>query len=183
MAGTHFAINAPLNYPSVTTAGMKGLLSGTVTFATVIGVGDASGTMEWVKPQQSKGAYAAAFDTQLSLIASFYISPGATGSVLPNFTAGNLVLTDTGTLSVSGSGPLDKVVALSTINTIDVGNHGADRLYMTITPSNGVFTGRFMYPGTVPKPTIFWGVMFQDQTIGSGFFLGPNGSGTVILSP
>ena len=53
---------------------------------------------------------------------------------------------------------------------------------MTITPSTGFFKGRFLYPGR-EKPTAFDGVLFQDQAIGGGFFLGPNGSGPVVLAP
>lgn len=161
--------------------GSKGSLDGTLTFVST-GTSDVSGTLQWEKPQQTKGDYPAQIDTILSAIGSYYIPPGKNGSVLPGFTSGALTLSDTGTLSVPASGPLVKNVMLSPPHTFTVTNPGTDKLKMTVTASNGVFKGTFVYPGD-KKPTAFGGVLFQDQIDGGGFFLGPNGSGAVSLSP
>jgi hypothetical protein len=55
-------------------------------------------------------------------------------------------------------------------------------LKITIFPSNGTFRGTFLYPGSVPKLTEISGVLYQDQGIGVGFFVGPNGTGQVTIS-
>ena len=178
--GNQIVVHKVLNYPSVTTKGAKGLLAGTITFATVSGSSDLSGTLEWMKPEQNKGDYPAAIDTNLNVTGSVYRF-AAGKSVLPGFTSGTLELSDTGALSVSGSTELVKDVTLKSNNTITVTNPGTDALKMTITPTNGVFKGTFLYPGQT-KRTSFNGVLYQDQTYGEGLFLGPNGSGSVILT-
>jgi len=58
-----------------------------------------------------------------------------------------------------------------------------DHLTVGIVPSTGIFRGTFYYPGKVPKLTSFAGVLYQDETAGEGLFLGPDGSGTVTLTP
>lgn len=179
-----FVVYVPLSYPSVVTRGDKGLLEGAVMFEKLTGTSDLSGTVEWTKPQQTKGAYPAAIDTNLNVIGSFYTPPPKKGSVLPGFpvvggtTEGTLELSDTSGPILSGS------AQLSTKNKLDITNP-PDKLTISITPSTGVFTGSFLYPvaGKRPDRIKFGGVLFQDQIMGGGFFLGPNGSGTVSLAP
>jgi hypothetical protein len=178
---TQFVMDKSLSYPSVTTTHAKGLLEGAISFVTVTGSSDLSGTLEWMKPEQKRGVYPAAIDTNLDVIGSLYTPPGRGESVLPGFTDGTLVLSDTGTLSLSGT-PLEKAVMLTSKNALVVTDPGMDKTKATITASTGVFKGSFFYPGQT-KRTDFDGVLFQDQTIGGGFFVGPNGSGTVSLSP
>jgi hypothetical protein len=67
-------------------------------------------------------------------------------------------------------------------DALTVTDPGTDKTNATITASDGFFKGTFQYPGQ-KKPTDFDGVLFQDQTPGAGFFVGPDGSGTVNLSP
>jgi hypothetical protein len=183
-AGNRFIIYETSGDPSATTEGAKESFIGSVTFEKLTG-SDFDGTPEWVKPQQSRGNYPAAFDTRLNVIGSLYTRPTNGGSALPGFASGTLALSDTGTLSVSGATPLDKMVTLTSTNALTITNPSTDELTVTITPSTGVFRGTFLYPvtGGEPKLTDFSGVLFQDQTMGGGLFLGPSGGGTVSLTP
>ena len=176
VSGTQFIVNTALSYPSVTVKKAKGSLAGTLTFETLTGNSDFSGTLAWTKPPQSKGEYPAAIDTNLNVIGSLYIV-GARGSVLPEFTTGTLELSDT-----SGF-VLTAISQLTSQNTLVVTNP-PDSLKVTITVSTGVFKGSFQYPvpGKGPKLTDFAGVLFQDQNLADGYFLGPNGSGDINLT-
>ena len=183
MNGNRFLIYDLLTYPSVVTARSKGLLAGSLTFEQIIG-SDIDGTLEWIKPEQKPTRnYPAAIDTNLAVIGSHYAPPMFGSGVLPGFPAeggtssGTLALSDTSGIILSGT------TQLSDSNKLIISNP-QDRLNVAITPSTGTFRGTFMYPvpGNRPKPTAFAGVLFQDQTIGSGFFQGPNGGGTVSLT-
>jgi formylglycine-generating enzyme required for sulfatase activity len=179
-SGIQFTIDKALAYPAVTNQGSSGFLFGALNFNKLSGTNDFSGTLEWIKPQQNLGAYPAAIDTNLNVIGSLY-KPGK--SLLPGFTTGLLELTDTGALSVSGTTPLNQPVTLTPANTLSLTVPISDKLTVTITPSTGVFKGTFLYPVKPPKLIDFSGILFQDQTLGGGFFIGPNGSGTVTLTP
>ena len=176
-----FSIDRSLSYPSVTNKGSAGFLFGSLSFIPVSGTSDLSGTLEWIKPQQTKGLYQAPFDTNLVVIGSLYTPPTNEGGVLPGFpvegaaTGGVLALSDTSGLILSAT------TYLTTSNKLTITNP-PDKLKVSITPSTGVFKGSFEYPGPMKKID-FTGVLFQDQTIGEGLFLGPDGSGTVTLTP
>ncbi len=180
-SGSQVPIDTVLSYPSVTSSGATGSLAGTLTFDQLNG-SDFKGTLNWVKPQQTKGAYPAAIDTNLSVIGSPYTLVNTGSSVLPGFTTGTLNMTDKGTLRVSGTTHLDQTVTLSSSNTLVLASPVQDQLTVTITPATGVFKGTFVYPGK-KTPTAFDGVLFQDRITGGGFFLGPYGSGKVSLAP
>jgi hypothetical protein len=152
---------------------------GTLTFGDSSG-SDLDGSLTWSKPAQTRGAYQAAINTTLNVIGSVYAPPTRFVSVLPGFVSGTLELSDTGALSISGSNEIDKSVTLSTKNQLVIGNPGADKLKISITPSTGAFKGTFLYPNN-SRATSFGGVLFQDRSSGGGFFLGPDGSGTVGL--
>ena len=85
------------------------------------------------------------------------------------FGTGSLVGTLAGEIT-SITGPLWTTVAAGTYSVT---------LVEAITLSTGAFKGGFYYPDN--SKVSFRGVVFQDQTIGAGFFLGPDGSGTVNL--
>jgi hypothetical protein len=178
-ASPHFTINRNLTYPSVTPRNARGSLMGTLTFGDSSG-SDLDGSLTWSKPAQTRGAYQAAINTTLNVIGSVYAPPTRFVSVLPGFVSGTLELSDTGALSISGSNEIDKSVTLSTKNQLVIGNPGADKLKISITPSTGAFKGTFLYPNN-SRATSFGGVLFQDRSSGGGFFLGPDGSGTVGL--
>jgi len=181
-AGAQLLVYDTVKYPFVSRPGESGLLLGTITFARHQD-SDFTGNLQWVKPQQRLGEYKALINTTLNVTGSFY-GPGEPGarSVLPAFTSGTLALSDTSTLSVSGSGVLTKAVTLTPSDQLQVKTRGSDKLSVTINPSTGVFHGTFLYPGSKPTPADITGVLFQDSLSGGGFFLGPNGSGTVTLS-
>ncbi|MGA3172383.1 MAG: hypothetical protein ABSE62_15380, partial [Chthoniobacteraceae bacterium] len=177
--GNQIVIDLALDYPSATPAHVKGSLAGTLTFAKVTGTSDLEGMLEWNKPAQTKGAYPADIDTEMEVIGSPYVPPTDGSSALPGFTNGSLVLSDTGTLSTA----LVQSVTLGTNNALDVNQPVMDGLKVKLRVTNGVFTGSFTYPGQPPhsSPTSFGGVLFQDQTKGAGFFVGPDGGGVVMF--
>jgi hypothetical protein len=180
--GTEFVIDKALTYPAVTNIGSSGFLSGSLVFEKLTG-SDVDGTLQWIKPQQNAGHYPAAILTNLKVIGSDYSPPTKTSGVLPGFTAGTLELSDTGTLSLSGTGYVDQAVVLSSSNVLKLTAPIMDHLTGAVTLSTGVFRGTFYYPGKIPKLTGYTGVLYQDETAGEGFFLGPDGSGTVSLTP
>ena len=177
-------VDIPLAYPAVTVKRAAGLLSGTLNFVTDPAACHFYGTLAWTKPEQKRGAYPAAIDTDLDVSGSIYAPPAHGSSALPGFPGGTLVLSDSGALSESGSTELVQDVTLTSHNALAVTKPPMDGLKVTLTPSNGVFKGSFLYPipGKKPKLVEFSGVLFQDLSNGGGFFIGPAGSGIVSLS-
>jgi hypothetical protein len=173
-SGTQFIVNKALTYPSVAVKGTKGLLTGALTFDPITGNSDFYGTLSWSKPAQTKGAYPAAFSTTVSVIGSVYIV-GKGSSVLPEFTTGALELSDTSGFTLTADADLDS----GNILFLD---DPEDGLKVSITPSTGLVKGSFYYPDGSSKRTDFTGVIFQDQNLIDGYFLGPNGSGDIDLS-
>jgi hypothetical protein len=53
-------------------------------------------------------------------------------------------------------------------------------LTLTISPSSGSFSGKYVVPGTGTKLTL-GGVVLQQQGVARGFFLGTNQSGGILL--
>jgi len=170
-SGSPFSINKPLSYPK----GKKGSLVGTLSILTVTGSTELSGTLAWEKPQETTGAYPGAFSTNLDVTGSQYAFTKG-GSVLPAFESGTLAISDTNVVILSGSAHFTGGDTLTLYTP-------TDQLKMTITSATGVFKGTFSYPiaGKPSKRTEFSGVMLQNQDAAGGFFLGPNGSGTVSL--
>jgi hypothetical protein len=175
-AGNQLLIDDSLGYPFASPSAAKGSLLGALKEATT-GTSNFSGTLAWTKPAQTKGDYPAEIDTNLNVIGSPYIPPTKGGSVLPGFTTGTLELSDTSGFVLSGSSQLTAANKL-------IINNPPDDLKVTVTPSSGVLKGSFLYPvpGKLPKLTNFSGVLFQDQIIGGGLFIGPDGSGSVSLT-
>jgi hypothetical protein len=178
VSGSEYTINSSLTYPSVATKKSKGSLAGTLTFVTETGTSDLNGTLTWTKPAQTKGSYPAEFATNLNVIGSLYTPPPRGGSVLPGFTSGILEVSDSSGVILSATANLTAKNALTIQNP-------PDKIKATITASTGVFKGSFLYPipGKKSKSTAFTGVLFQDQTNGAGYFLGPDGSGSITLAP
>jgi hypothetical protein len=176
VSGTQFVVSKALSYPSVTVKEAKGSLAGTLTFETLTGNSDFSGTLAWTKPPQSKGDYPAAIDANLNVIGSLYVV-GKRASVLPAFTDGTLELSDTSGFVLNA---ISELASENKLVVIDP----PDSLKVTITASTGVFKGSFKYPvpGKSPKLTDFTGVLFQDQNLADGYFLGPNGGGDINLT-
>ena len=179
------SINKALSYPFAVTKGQKGLLAGTLMFIAT-GTSDLSGTLTWVKPAQKRGAYKDPINTTLLAVGSLYFPPGNGGSVLTGFDSGTLEFSDTAALSISGTSQLDEAVSLNYENQLSFTNPVAgERVTAKITPSTGVFKGTFIYPKSNTRKatrTTYSGVLLQDQLFGGGYFMGPNGGGTVSLS-
>jgi hypothetical protein len=181
---SQFLVNTTLSYPSVTPNRAKGSLTGALTFVSLPGTSDLSGTLNWTKPQQTKGDYRAAINTNLSVIGSYYTPPAKGGSALPGFTTGTLEMSDTAALISTGTTPLNQPVTLvSGSNVLELTAPIQDKLKVKINPANGEFSGSFNYPVKPVKSANFYGVLFQDQGIGGGYFLGPFGSGSATLTP
>jgi hypothetical protein len=71
---------------------------------------------------------------------------------------------------------------LTASDKLEITGADKDSLKVALTPATGLFTGAFIYPGQ-KAPTVFGGVLLQDQVRGAGLFLGPDGSGAVSLTP
>jgi hypothetical protein len=169
-------ISKALAYPSVTVKNAKGSLAGTL-FIETSGSNNIGGALTWTKPAQKKGTYPAAIQTDPNISGWVYTAPGKGGSVLPGFTTGAVVLSDTTGFS------LTKDVTLTAKNGVTVTNPGADKLSLTITAASGLFKGSFRYPfGKSSKSATIEGVLDQSGTSGFGLFLGPNGTGQVSIS-
>ena len=169
-----FMIDTPLSYPSVSKKGDKGSLAGTLTFMKQTGTSGLNGTLTWNKPPQSKGPWAAAIDTTLNVIGSFY-QPPANGQRVLEFSNvegnGEFIAQDGGSVW-SGT----DIVTLSAANTIAPLPGGTDKLSLRMNTSNGTVTGSFVPPGGT-APVSVNGVIFQIQNIASGFFLSGTESG------
>ena len=169
-------INKALAYPTVTVKGAKGSLLGAL-FIESSGSNDIDGVLTWTKPAQTKGTYSAAIQTNLDVNGWVYTAPPKSGSVLPGFATGQVILTDTTGFS------LTKDVTLTAKNGLTVTNPGTDKLSLTITAATGLFKGSFRYPfGRSYKSATVDGVLDQSGTNGVGLFRGPNGIGQVSLS-
>ena len=59
-------------------------------------------------------------------------------------------------------------------------NQGANKLSLSVSKSSGTFGGS-VTPPDGGKPVSFKGALLQKQNVGSGFFLGTNASGRVLL--
>jgi hypothetical protein len=132
------------------------------------------GMFNWIKPTNSTKFYPAGFVVQTNATGSTYKAP-ASGVPLLNFASGNAILlggnffgsfTNTAT-NTPGSKLLYK---------------GTNGFSLTLNASQGLFTGSIKAPGTA-KAVSFSGAILQTQQVASGFLLGTNQSGKVMLGP
>ncbi len=169
-------ISKALAYPSAAVRNAKGSLAGALYIVST-GSTDIDGTLAWTKPAQTKGTFPGAIQTNLNIDGWIYTAPPKGGSVLPGFTTGQVILTDTNGFSLA------KDVTLTPKNGLTVTNPGTDKLSLTITAATGLFKGSFRYPlGKSYKSATIDGVLNQSGTNGFGLFRGPNGSGQVSLT-
>jgi sulfatase modifying factor 1 len=181
-AGTNIQllIYKKLSYTSVAVKGSAGALAGAMTFQNQPG-SNFTGALQWNKPPQVRGEFPGEINTGIGVVGSLYSYKKEDG-VLPGFGNGAVELSDTGALSLSGTAYINQPVMLLPPNKFTLSNPDPEKLKVSVRDTSGVFTGSFIYPGQ-KKRTSFAGVLFQDQTIGSGFFLGPEGCGCVSLGP
>jgi hypothetical protein len=157
----------------------KGAVAGTVTFENTVN-GNLDGVVNWFKPATT-GAYdPLPFDppAQVNLYGSLYAKPAKGAPVITStngdivFAAGNL-----------GTSPLDIAATLSTANKFAFPTPPTDKLTISITTSNGLFTGSFVDP-TSGKKREFHGALFQgDLNFGTGVFKGTTEAGSVDIFP
>jgi hypothetical protein len=145
----------------------QGAIVGWIHFADAPGT-DLAGAVSWIKPPGDV-YYPNGFDLETTLVGSRYAAPilNLSNAVL-SVTGGNLISACTNQLSVS---TLGRVV-----------NAGPEQMVMSVTPSGGLFTGK-LYPPDTATAIRFKGALLQKSGFGSGFFLGTNQSGKVLLQP
>jgi hypothetical protein len=146
-----------------------GSISGTMTFESGTG-SDCDGTVNWVKPQQTRGSYYPnGFSISADLLAAKYAPPPLTSSTA-SFALGGGNLPDSAITDDLMISSRSKVTA-----------SGDGHVTMTLNPTTGAIAGTFLYPGT-NKRTTFGGVFYQKPTpAGFGLFLGSDQSGTVEI--
>ena len=183
-SGTPFINQAPLfinlSYKN------RGTLTGTLIFEDNIGASDCDASLQWVKPAQIKaGPYQAGFTTTVGAIGSRY-APPPTGALALNCSAA------TPNLSATLSEP-DFVTTITHQATVIVGgllhtdaitinDPATDGLALIIHTTHGTFNGTFVDP-VGGKLTKLQGVIFTKQNRAAGYFVSPNQSGAVTLTP
>jgi phosphodiesterase/alkaline phosphatase D-like protein len=139
--------------------------------------GEVNAALAWVKPQTTGTYTPAPIATTVNLAGSAYAAP-IDGPAITS-TTGDIEFAD-GNLATS---PLDIPVTLSNSNKIVLGSTKSDGLTITISPSDGLFTGAF-YDPTAHALRHFEGVLLQgDLQFGAGVFKGATEAGSVTLFP
>jgi len=150
----------------------QGQLLGWMTFENT-GAKELSGLVSWIKePNVSAKFFPDGFTLETNAVGSTYI---ATNSPVTGFnggfarlTGGNLDSDIVNPISVS---PDSKLTAL-----------GTNKLTLTINTSQGLFKGSVKNPET-GKTIKINGAILQNQGLGSGYFLGTNQSGRIVIGP
>jgi hypothetical protein len=134
------------------------------------------GVVMWVKPAAAGPYYPAGFSNWVNAAGARYTAPTNSMTRVIQMTNG-LLSFDGGNLSM----PLLNAVTLTESNKVlDVSL--TNSLNLTITLSNGVFSGSVKEPG-LSKSNLFKGVLLQDENSGYGYFLETNRSGRVLFWP
>ncbi len=178
--GTKFTLSASLTadrtfpgYTPLYTA--AGVLKGTLTFHDAASINDVDGALRWIKPPRlADKRFAKGFSTNLAAVGSTYRDPGPTKRAT-GYSAGQLRL---------GNGNLVEFTNRLTIaqnNAVYVVPPVTNDLKLSITRSNGAFSGSFLPDGTSQRIP-FNGVLLQKQKRGAGFFLGTPSTGTPVES-
>jgi len=152
----------------------KGSLFGWVTLAET-STNDVQGLLQWTKGAGATGVlYPGGFTNQVTLLGSRYAAPAAG---LPVLDLPNPVVTlDGGNLTV----PLQLDVVMDPYNRIAVAPPNALRLSLKLSVSSGLLMGSFLNPDTL-RTSALKGIILQKQNAASGWFLGTNQSGSILL--
>jgi uncharacterized repeat protein (TIGR02543 family) len=166
----------------------KGSIGGTVTFRDQTG-SDLDGlNLNWFKPASlTRKAYPTGWESGIKtdLVGSRYVRPlaGPSISVFPglgsaDISLGNALLTlSDGALTAS---PLTEPVNISPSGKVSLVSNNLAKMTVTISPSTGIWSGRFIHPDS-GRVTTFHGAISQKQQLGLGFFLTLEESGAVSL--
>lgn len=152
----------------------KGTLIGWLQFDTNAPLDDVSGLVDWFKPGQPDARfYPAGFTNQTTLIGSRYVAPPSSTNRVLALTNGVVILTG-GNLSQAWTNDF----VLGANNRVT--NASPNKLTVTVSLGTGLFKGSFLDTGVV-RTVSFSGALLQKSTNGSGFFLGTNQSGRVLI--
>ena len=156
----------------------RGEIYGTINVRSLSG-SDLDGVLTWHKPVQLNPhpPGPASFTTTTTAIGSLYVQPrptdlskmliyNATGDATVDFSDGDV------------AGPLSAFVHIGMLNPPTIAPPVLD---MKFSITNGRFGGHFTHPAK--GKTTFYGVVFQKQNRGDGFFVGTSESGIVTLTP
>jgi len=130
--------------------------------------------VSWIKPRTSSKVYPSGFTTLTSARGSRYSAPALGANVLA-LTNAELVLNG-GNLPQS----IPDSILLGARNRVS--DLSSNKLSVIFSLPTGTFSGRLTEPGT-SKILSFSGVLLPSYGLGRGYFLGPNQSGEVQLSP
>jgi plastocyanin len=152
--------------------GGQGLIIGQLIFQSTTN-SDVSGDVVWTKPNMATARfYPAGFNLTTTASGLRYHRP-ITGNKVLNIT--------TGTVSLSGNElPQASTSNINVDLTGRVTSTSSNKLTLTFRATTGTFTGKVLNPGTT-KTLSFNGVVLQALDLGTGFFLGTNQSGQVLL--
>ncbi len=152
----------------------KGSLLGWIQFDTNAPLTDLGGSVAWWKPEVLGGRfYPAGLTFQTTLAGSRYVAPATSTNRVLDLTNGVAILTG-GNLSQAWTNEF----ILGANNRVT--NTSLNSLSVTLSLPSGTFKGSFYDTGVV-RSVSFSGVLLQKSTSGSGFFLGTNQSGRVLL--
>ncbi len=152
----------------------RGSLLGWMSFDTTHTNSDVAGMLNWIRPRMATLLYPAGFNVGSDSIGSRYVAPVGTNKVL-RITNGVVTVTG-GNLPHAFANP----VTMGPSSHIT--NNSTNTVTMSFTLSSGLFTGTFKEKGTL-KTSTFKGAVLQKANDASGYFLGTNQSGRVVLEP
>ncbi|HEV7405309.1 MAG TPA: Ig-like domain-containing protein [Chthoniobacteraceae bacterium] len=156
----------------------KGLLFGTLTFATV--PSRFSGTLTWNKPQPAvaTGLFPSGFSATTAVDGSRYTAVRNVRTLF--YTAmdakGDFHVRD------GGLAAIDATVSVTIADKVTADLPNPNKVLATISRTAGLFSGSFVPTGTT-KAIKFYGVVHQGENQAAGYFLGTAQSGTVELVP
>ncbi len=152
----------------------KGYYAGAVTFEN-LGATQLDGVLDWIRPARPASVrFTNGFNTRLALGGNTFALPQA-GETVIQTGARTLTLQD------GGLNPaIQKSISLTPPRTLKVLDPGADKLALQLSPSTGLLSGTFIYPG-VKKRVPLHGVFSRQQDTATGFFLAPDQAGGLKL--
>ena len=132
-----------------------------------------TGNLSWTKPLMIAARYPSSFAWTTEATGARYYPPGKGSNVLG-------AASSSVTITLGGGGLGSNI---TNVFTLDANNHVknpslADKLTLSFKPSNGLFQGTQIIPGT-RKAASFGGTFLQGQSSGAGCFLGLDQSGRV----
>ena len=113
---------------------------------------------------------------QLSLLVNRYVAPAKGVAVLPG---------DNYTVQIFGgnlAASLSENITISANNVVVIAGPNTNNLSLTINAAAGTFSGSFVSPATGAM-TALKGVLLPKSNMGSGYFLGTNQGGGIIIQP